>query len=218
MQDSRDTIESIKQNKIIAIVRGVELKNILLMAEALIAGGIMLIEVTFNQSSPTGNKDTCYAIKQLSDHFGDNLLVGAGTVMNTSQVEMSIIAGAKYIISPNTNVDVIKRANQMGAVSIPGAFTPTEIAYAYEAGAHFVKLFPAGTLGLGYIKAVLSPLSHIPLLAVGGVNDTNLMDYLNAGIAGVGVGANIIDTKLIEQGKFDNLTEIAKKYTLQLKK
>lgn len=212
----KDTITSINDNKIVAIVRGVSLDDIIPTAEALQKGGIKLIEVTFNQSSPTGEEDTCAAIKRLCEHFGDDICVGAGTVINAKQTEMAINAGAKYIISPNTSVDVIKKTNKMGAVSIPGALTPTEVTVAYEAGAHFVKLFPAGNFGLGYIKAVRAPLSHIPVLAVGGVNHENLMNFINAGISGVGVGSNIVNTTLIKEGKFDELTELARKYTSQL--
>jgi 2-dehydro-3-deoxyphosphogluconate aldolase/(4S)-4-hydroxy-2-oxoglutarate aldolase len=212
----KETINQIKENKIIAIVRGVAFEDIIPTAKALQEGGIKLLEVTFNQSSATGEKDTGHAIKSLCDYFADSMLVGAGTVMNKLQVEIAVEAGAKYIISPNTDLNVIKKTNDMGVVSIPGALSPSEVVSAYTAGANFVKLFPAGDLGIGYIKALLSPLSHIPLLAVGGVNDENLLEFFKAGVCGVGIGTHIVNNKLIKERRFDELTALAKKYTSQI--
>ena len=209
-------ISGIKENKIIAIVRGVATKDIIPTARALKDGGIKLLEITFNQSSATGEKDTENAIGSLCDYFSDSMLIGAGTVLNARQTEIAVKAGAKYIISPNTDPDVIKTTNDMGAVSIPGALTPSEIAHACKLGAHFVKLFPAGDLGTAYIKAIRAPLSHIPLLAVGGIDNDNLQDFFKAGVCGVGVGSNIVDTKLIKEGKFEELTVLARKYTSQI--
>jgi len=209
-------IERIKEHKIIAIVRGVALDDIVPTAHALMDGGIRLLEVTFNQSSSTGEQDTAEAIRRLCSAFGDDMIIGAGTVVSERQVAVAVEAGAQYIISPNTDAAVIRKTLELGAVSIPGALTPTEVLYAHNLGAHFVKLFPAGNLGTGYIKAIRAPISHIPLLAVGGVNDKNLMDFSKAGVSGVGVGANIVDNKLIKEKKFDELTALARLYTSQL--
>ncbi|NLT98991.1 MAG: bifunctional 4-hydroxy-2-oxoglutarate aldolase/2-dehydro-3-deoxy-phosphogluconate aldolase [Christensenellaceae bacterium] len=209
-------IERIKEHKIIAIVRGVALDDIVPTAHALMDGGIRLLEVTFNQSSSTGEQDTAEAIRRLCSAFGDDMIIGAGTVVSERQVAVAVEAGAQYIISPNTDAAVIRKTLELGAVSIPGALTPTEVLYAHNLGAHFVKLFPAGNLGTGYIKAIRAPISHIPLLAVGGVNDKNLMDFFKAGVSGVGVGANIVDNKLIKEKKFDELTALARLYTSQL--
>jgi len=209
-------IERIKEHKIIAIVRGVALDDIVPTAHALMDGGIRLLEVTFNQSSSTGEQDTAEAIRRLCSAFGDDMIIGEGTVVSERQVAVAVEAGAQYIISPNTDAAVIRKTLELGAVSIPGALTPTEVLYAHNLGAHFVKLFPAGNLGTGYIKAIRAPISHIPLLAVGGVNDKNLMDFFKAGVSGVGVGANIVDNKLIKEKKFDELTALARLYTSQL--
>ncbi len=212
----KDTKKIINENKIIAILRGIALKDILPTAQALYDGGIKLMEVTFNQSSETGEKDTFESIKMICDHLGDNVSVGAGTVLTVKQTELAIEAGAEYIISPDTNFDVINKTKELGAVSIPGALTPTEVTTAYEAGADYVKLFPAGVFGIGYIKAVRAPLSHIPVMAVGGVSAENLLEFFAAGVSGVGVGSHIVDMKLISEGKFEQLTELAKKFTKQL--
>ena len=101
-------------------------------------------------------------------------------------------------------------------VSIPGAFTPTEIATAYNAKANFVKLFPAGILGMDYIKAICSPLNHIPIVAVGGVNENNLKDFFAVGVKAVGVGSNIVKVSLINEGRYDELEALARKYVCQL--
>lgn len=209
-------VDSIKKHKIIAIVRNLKPGDILVASKALYNGGIRLMEVTFNQSSATGEQDTEQSIRIINEYFGDKVDVGAGTVMTVKQVEIAIKAGAKYIISPNTNLDVMKKTIEMGAISIPGAFTPSEIIKAYENGAGFVKIFPAGALGTDYIKAIRSPISHIPLLAVGGVNDDNLKDYMACSISGVGIGSSLVSKRLIEEGKFEELAYLAKRYTSQL--
>ncbi len=210
----KNTIDFIRQNKVIAIVRGVKKNDIINTANALIEGGIKLIEVTFNQNDPEHLKKTSELIAMLCDEFDGNLCVGAGTVMNLEQCDAAYNAGAKYMISPNVNPDVIKHAVKLGAVSIPGALTPTEAVTAYESGAHFVKLFPAGNLGTGYIKSVCSPLNHIPFLAVGGINAQNMSDFISAGVCGVGVGGNLVDVKKINEGDFSGITTLAKEYKL----
>lgn len=208
--------QAIEKQKIIAIMRNVARKDVLPVAKALYEGGIRLVEVTFNQKSETGVADTSNSIKQINDFFSGRMFVGAGTVLTTKQVDAAVSAGAKYIISPNTNLAIIHHTVELGAVSIPGAFTPSEIVSAYGAGASFVKLFPADVLGISYIKAIRAPINHIPILAVGGVNDENLKDFFAAGITGVGIGSNIVKNSLIEKGEFDKLTELARKYTEQI--
>ncbi|ONI44132.1 2-dehydro-3-deoxyphosphogluconate aldolase [Candidatus Epulonipiscioides gigas] len=207
-------IDCILEHKVIAIVRGVGEEDILETAKALYDGGIKLLEITFNQKDPNTLENTKKLIKLVSDKYGDKICVGAGTVMNIKQAQTAFDGGAKYFISPNTNIAVIHKANELGAVSIPGALTPTEAQNAYEAGADFVKLFPAGDLGTGYIKSVCAPLNHIPFLAVGGINSNNLADFMKTGIKGVGVGGNLVDLKIIKNKYFKKLTELAKEYTI----
>jgi 2-dehydro-3-deoxyphosphogluconate aldolase/(4S)-4-hydroxy-2-oxoglutarate aldolase len=212
--DKQQVIQSISAHKIIAIARNVPAGAIVKAAAALYEGGIRLIEVTFNQQAVPA--DTARAIKTLSDAFDGSMLIGAGTVLSVEQVELAASAGGQYIISPNVDPDVIRRTNELGLVSIPGALTPSEVMTAWNSGADFVKLFPAGELGIGYIKALRAPINHIPMLAVGGVDQHNLKDFLAAGIQGVGIGSNIVSTKLIEAGNFAGLTDLAKAYTEQL--
>ena len=158
------------------------------------------------------DEETADRIKMLADHFEGRMLIGAGTVLSEKQVKLTFDAGGKFIISPDTNVDVIKKTCELGLVSMPGALTPTEIQTAHNAGADFVKLFPIDNLGVGYVKAVKAPLSHIKMLAVGGVNLDNIAQYKKIGISGFGIGSNIIDKSLISAKDFNGITELAKKY------
>lgn len=209
-------LERILEKKIIVIIRNVETDNLIKTVEALKEGGIKLIEVTFDQSGNFSEEYTSEQIKLISETYSDKLHIGAGTVMSVNQVELAYKAGAKYIISPNVNKEVIEKTVELGMISIPGALTPTEIETAHLYGADIVKMFPAGELGIGYIKAIMAPLNHIKTMAVGGVNEINLKDFLNLGISGVGVGSNIVKKDLISKGEFDKITKLALNYTSQI--
>jgi 2-dehydro-3-deoxyphosphogluconate aldolase/(4S)-4-hydroxy-2-oxoglutarate aldolase len=203
-------IERIMKRKIIAIVRGIEAENNLRVAKALYEGGIDLVEVTFNQSKPKDFGRTASAIRAIVEYFGDKVLAGAGTVTTPALVEMAMAAGAGYIVSPDTNPRVIQKTRELDLVSIPGAMTPTEILTAHESGADFVKLFPAGNLGLSYLKAVKAPLSHVRLVATGGVNEKNIREFLDAGAVGAGIGGNLVSKAWIDAGDFDKITAAAR--------
>ncbi len=215
-KSKEEIIESILANKIIAIMRNVETKKVLKTVQALYDGGIRLIEVTFNQNSVTGIDDAASSIRMITENFGDGICVGAGTVVNSGQLSAADGAGARYIISPHTSPEIIQETIGLGLVSIPGATTPTEILRAAENGADFVKVFPVKNLGVDYMKAISAPINHIPLLAVGGVNDENLTEFLNAGAVGVGIGSDLVNMKLIQENRFDEITILAKKYTDQI--
>ena len=189
-----NVIETIKKEKLIAIVRGIAPEKCLKVAGALYAGGFRLVEITFDQKNPDSWATTAAAIKAVSVEL----------------VELAASAGAKYIISPDTNIDVIKRTRELGLVSMPGALTPTEILTAYNNGADFVKLFPIANLGPAYVKAVRAPISHVPMMAVGGVNETNLREYLDLGMCGAGIGGNLVNKKWVENGEFEKITEVAR--------
>lgn len=203
-------IELIEKEKIIAIVRGAEPEQCKAVAQALYAGGIRLMEITYDQKRPESWQATANAIGALAREYEGRMFVGAGTVTCTQLVELTARAGGAFIISPDTDVDVIKKTRELGLVSMPGALTPSEIKTAHNAGADFVKLFPAGSLGAGYLKAVKAPLSHIKLMAVGGVNEENAAEFLKAGAAGLGVGGNLAKKAWIEAGEYDRLTAAAK--------
>ncbi|MDD2957752.1 MAG: bifunctional 4-hydroxy-2-oxoglutarate aldolase/2-dehydro-3-deoxy-phosphogluconate aldolase [Lachnospiraceae bacterium] len=205
-------IANVLEKKLIAIVRGMEPDACLELGKALYAGGIDMIEVTFNQKSTNHFADTTKAISILKEQMGDKVMVGAGTVLSAEQVDLAKAAGAGYIITPSTDPAVIRYAKQQGLVAMPGAFTPSEIVEAYQAGADFVKVFPAGNMGASYIKAVKAPLSHIRLLAVGGVNEKNVAEFLRAGAVGAGVGGNLVNREWIAAGEFGRITELAREY------
>lgn len=202
----------IKETGVVAIVRGIDSKYIVDLAKAFMAGGIKCIEITFNQASTDGSKNTLDSIKLLKETFKDDLAVGAGTVMSEDDVIRAKEAGAEYIISPNVDEAVIRKTKELGLISMPGALTPSEAVFAYQCGADIVKLFPAGVFGADYIKAVTAPLNHIPFAAVGGVNAKNKKDFINAGCIGVGVGGNLVNKELIEAGKWEEITAYAKEY------
>lgn len=203
-------IEQIKHHKIIAIVRGAELEQCQAVAKALYEGGIRLMEITYDQKNPAGWQKTADAIGALAKEYEGRMFVGAGTVTSVELVEMTAKAGGAFIISPDADVAVIEKTRELGLVSMPGAMTPSEIKLAYNAGADFVKLFPIGELGVGYMKAVRAPLSHIPMMAVGGVNEKNAEEFLKAGASGLGIGGNLAKKAWIEAGEYDKLTEAAK--------
>lgn len=209
-------MEEIRQHKIISILRGIEDADIIKTVQALYDGGIRLVEVTFNQKSVTCIRDTVWAINKMVEVFGDRICVGAGTVMTVTQVREAVRAGAKYLISPHTDAEVIKATVELGRVSVPGALTSTEIVLAYNSGADFVKVFPADSLGFDYIKAVTAPLNHIPLLAVGGVDEKNLLAFISSGFVGVGVGSGLVKPSLVKEGRFDLITQQARAYTSQI--
>jgi len=205
-------IHNVLERKLIAIVRGGDPSKITDLGKALLAGGINMIEVTFDQRSSDGFKATTDSIRTLCEQFAGEVLVGAGTVLSTEQVDLARAAGAGYIITPSTDCDVIRYAKSLGLVVMPGAMTPSEIFDAYRAGADFVKVFPAGDLGPGYIKAVSAPLSHIPLLAVGGINEKNVKDFLAVGVKGFGVGGNLVNKAWIREGRWDLITGLAAEF------
>jgi len=205
-------IAAILEGKLIAIVRGMAEELIVPVAQAIFAGGIKMLEVTFNQSDPGGFESVARSISAIRKAFGDEGYAGAGTVITPEQLKIAAGAGAQYIIAPDANVEIIKKTRELGLVSIPGAMTPSECAAAHATGADFVKLFPLGSLGPGYLKAIRAPLSHIRFLGVGGISEKNAGEYLAAGAVGFGVGGNLVNKEWIEAGRFDLITELASKY------
>lgn len=205
-------LNAIAESKLITIVRGLGPEPMEKLAQALYLGGIRMIEVTFDQSQPGHWKDTAAAIRLIHNKFKGAVLAGAGTVMTREQLKIAHEAGAQYIISPNVDEGIIRMTRELGLVSLPGALTPTEIAAAHAYGADIVKVFPAGCLGSGYIKAVKAPLPHIQLMAVGGVSQKNAADFIQAGVIGLGVGGNLVNKEWILAGEFERITELAKEY------
>lgn len=212
-----EVLSLIEEEKIIVIVRGVEKGKLIPLAEAMYKGGIRLLEITYSQSGAPSDEETADSIRLLSEHFKGRMLIGSGTTLTEKQVELTKNAGGTFIISPDVNVEVIKKTRELSLVSIPGALTPTEITTAHAAGADFVKLFPITNLGVSYFKAVSAPLSAVKYLAVGGIDENNMKEYLDAGIKGFGIGSNIVNKKMISANEFEKITELAKKYVEAVK-
>lgn len=208
-------IRAVEENKLIVIIRGVEKQKLVPLCEALYRGGVRLVEVTYPQGKDPS--ETSDSIAMLKKHFGDRMHIGAGTVLTEEQVTLTKKAGGEFIISPNVCEAVIRKTCELGMVSMPGALTPTEIMAAHAAGADFVKLFPISTFGTEYVKAVRAPLSAVKLLAVGGVDLSNMDGYMKAGVAGFGIGSSITDKKMIAEENYEGIESLAKEYVKKVK-
>jgi len=208
-----DVLSVMKKEKLVAILRGVAYEKLDKVVSALVEGGVRVLEFTYDHDEENCIEETCRKIRRTQELFGDRLIVGCGTTLTVQEVEAAHEAGASLVISPNVDRKVIQRTRELQMVSMPGALTPTEIVCAYEYGADIVKLFPAGDLGLSYIKAVRAPLRHIPMAAVGGVKPENVKDFLNAGVCGFGVGGQLLDPKCVEKDDYAAIAERAKEFT-----
>ena len=206
-------IQKILEKKAIAIVRGYTPEEVLNLAKARYAGGIELLEVTFDQKSAEARQVTVETVKLLNKELGDKMCFGTGTVTTVEMVKLTHEAGGKFVISPDMDPEVIKATRELGMVSIPGALTPSEIKQAYVCGADFVKVFPVNAMGVSYIKAVTAPLSHIRMLAVGGVDGGNIRNYLAAGAVGAGVASCLFKKEWIKEGQWEKITEATKEFT-----
>lgn len=200
------SLNHILTHQIIAIIRGAEPDDILEIVDALKSGGIYTLEITVN--SPKAIP----LIERLSGKYGSELLIGAGTVLDTETARAAILAGAKFIISPTTDLPTITLTRRYGCVSIPGAFTPTEILHAFEYGGEIIKVFPA-SLGAGYLKEIQGPLRQIPLMPTGGVNIENIREFKNAGAVAFGIGSALVNTgKTVNDLYLKALAEKAKAF------
>jgi Entner-Doudoroff aldolase len=195
------TLSQILEHKIIAIIRGANPADVLKIAEALYKGGIRILEITMNSAQPL------IVIKELNDKFGDRMIIGAGTVLDVESAKKAVAAGAGFILSPIVDAEVIKIAKSLGVVNIPGAYTATEIYYAYKNGADIVKVFPATSPS--YLKDIAGPLPQIPLLPTGGVTLENIKEFKKAGAVGFGIGSALVNTK--EEVTSEYLTKLTAK-------
>ena len=200
----------IDEQKLIIILRGIAKEKIPKVVKALYDGGARIMEVTFDQKDENTLADTAEKIRLMKKTLGEDLLVGAGTVLTVPQVEAARAAGAEFTISPSTDVSVIKRTKELGMLSIPGAFTPTEIMTAYNAGADYVKLFPITKEDIGYLKNISAPISHVPFICTGGVNPDTIELFLNNGAAALGTGASILKKELIEKEDYAEITRLTR--------
>jgi len=200
------TLSRILNHKIIAIIRGAQPDDVLHIAHALCEGGVKLLEVTLN--SP----DALSSISKIATRMNAEVFVGAGTVLDAGMAKEAIDSGAQFIISPSLDIETIYATKQGGAISIPGAFTATEIFSAYKHGGDIIKVFPA-SIGPNYFKDLRGPFSHIPLMPTGGVNLNNIKEFKKVGAVAFGIGSALVDTsQKMSDAYLKDLTERAKKY------
>ena len=206
MRSRSEIISSLIRPGIIAVVRTDNSKLIPAICEALIAGGVVAIEITFTVPDALG------AIREASRQFGDIALIGAGTVLNADTCRAAIAAGAEFLVSPITKLEIIQAAHASDKPVMLGAYTPTEAQTAHESGADFIKIFPADKLGPAYIKALRAPLPHLKIVPTGGVDLNTAADFLKAGCAALGVGGSLLTTEILKTENWAELTRLAKAY------
>jgi 2-dehydro-3-deoxyphosphogluconate aldolase/(4S)-4-hydroxy-2-oxoglutarate aldolase len=191
---------------IVAVVRFSDPVPLINVVKALADGGVTVAEVTFTVPNAL---DVIRAAKQ---QLGDRVLLGAGTVLDPETARAALLAGAEFLVSPSLNLDVIRMCRRYDKLVMPGAFTPTEVVTAWEAGADIVKVFPADVVGPAFFKALRGPLPQVKLMPTGGVDLTTASEFLKAGAVCLGVGGQLVDPKLVASGDFANITATAKRY------
>lgn len=198
-------MQKLRENNLIAIMRGVNPDDAISIFQSLNEGGIKVFEITLD--SPKAFE----LIEKLSHEAKDDVRIGAGTVLDPESARRAISYGAQFIISPTLNLRTIEMAKRHGVLSIPGCLTPTEILSAYEHGADLVKVFPAGSMGANYFKDIAGPLPYIPLIATGGINTNNIQSYIQAGAAAVGIGSSLVPKQCTGADELHELTQKASK-------
>ncbi|KUO53352.1 MAG: ketohydroxyglutarate aldolase [Desulfitibacter sp. BRH_c19] len=211
MPEKITVLQRIISNGVIAVVRAENSQKALLIADAVKKGGINTIEITM---TVPGAIDV---IKELTNHYSkDELLIGAGTVLDGETARLTILAGAQFIVSPCLNLNVIRTANRYQKVVMPGAMTVRDVVEGLEAGADVIKIFPGEILGPGIIKAIRGPIPYAPLIPTGGVSIDNVDKWISAGALAVGVGGAL--TKSAEIGDYETITALAKEFVKKVQK
>ena len=203
MRTKEETISLLTKAGIIAIVRIPRAEHVLPFAEALFSGGVTAIEITMTTPNAID------AIRELNEKLGAKALIGVGTVLDGDTCRAAIAAGAQYIVSPICRFELVSIAHAAHRPVMLGAYTPTEAQLAHEAGSDFIKIFPADTLGVGYIKALRAPLPHLRIVPTGGIDAHNVGDFFKVGCAAVGVGSSLVSSELLQKGSWAELTRRA---------
>ena len=205
-----ENLKRLLDTGIVAILRAPSSEQLENVARALLEGGIDVIEVTF---TVPGALEILSAVKK---DLGHRVLLGAGTVLDPETARAALLAGAEFIVAPALNLDVIRLCHRYDKLVMPGAFTPTEILAAWEAGADIVKVFPSDCVGPGYLKALRGPFPQIRMMPTGGVNLETLPAFIRAGACAVGVGGSLVEPQAIREGNFDRLRDLANQYVQAL--
>lgn len=201
-----DTLQLIRDTGIVAVIRGAGVSSVIEIAKALTAGGVRAVEVAMN------NPRALDMIRESREAMPDDVLIGAGTVLDVETAGAAILAGASFILSPSLSPDVIRTCNRYSVTVIPGVLTPTEAVTAAEMGVRMVKVFPADSLGPSYIRALCGPLPHIEYMPVGGVSLSNAGDFIKAGASALGVGGSLVSRSVVDSGDFRQITETAARF------
>ena len=202
-----EVLKQIKEVGIIPVVRATTADEAMRAIDAIREGGIAVLEITMTVPN------AITVIEQVTTRFGSDALVGAGTVLDAETAKSCISAGAQFIVSPALNMETIAYCREHDVAVMPGALTPTEVVQAWDAGADFVKVFPAGAVGgASYLKALKAPLPYIELVPTGGVSLKTAADFIKAGAAALGVGADLVDIKAIREGEAKIITDRAKQF------
>jgi 2-dehydro-3-deoxyphosphogluconate aldolase/(4S)-4-hydroxy-2-oxoglutarate aldolase len=203
MRTKSEIISALTHPGIIAVVRAQNAGQVVPLTEALIAGGVIAIEITMT------TPDAIAAIREASAKFGARALIGVGTVLDVETCRAALAAGAEFVVSPISRLELIPIAAATNRPIMLGAYTPTEAQLAHEAGADFIKIFPADTLGPNYIKALRAPLPHLRLVPTGGVDAGNVAEWFQAGCAAVGAGSSLVSAKILQDAAWPELTRRA---------
>src|SRR4051812_48618155 len=206
MTSANHDLERILRCGVVAVLRAKSGEILTDVAEALLAGGVEAIEVTF--TVPRAPQ----VLEQVADRLGDKIVLGAGTVLDTETARIAILAGARVIVAPTVNFEGISLCRRYSRLIMPGALTPTEILSAWEAGADIVKVFPSELTGPGYLKAIHGPLPQVRLMPTGGVNLKTAAEFLKAGACALGIGSSLVDAQSIADRDFAKITNLARQY------
>jgi 2-dehydro-3-deoxyphosphogluconate aldolase/(4S)-4-hydroxy-2-oxoglutarate aldolase len=206
MRSRSEIISSLTNPGIIAVVRTDRPEQIPPICEALLAGGVLAIEITLTVPQALD------AIRNASQRFGSHALIGVGTVLNAQDCRSAMSAGAEFVVSPITKLEILQAAHAAGRPVMLGAYTPTEAQAAHEAGADFIKIFPADKLGPAYIRALRAPLPHLRIVPTGGVDLQTAADFLKAGCAALGVGSSLLSTEILRTSNWPELRRLAKAF------
>jgi 2-dehydro-3-deoxyphosphogluconate aldolase/(4S)-4-hydroxy-2-oxoglutarate aldolase len=209
---SKETqLQQVLDSGIVAVVRSADSPQLVEVCRALAEGGVRVVEITMTVP------DALDVLRQVRQALGDRLLLGAGTVLDAETARAVLLAGAEYVVAPTVNLDVIRLCRRYDKLVMPGAFTPTEILTAWEAGADIVKVFPADVLGPTFFRALRGPLPQVRLMPTGGVDLTTAAAFLKAGACCLGVGSQLVEPRAVAQGRFDRIRELARQYVAVVK-
>ena len=211
MRTKEQLLTEITESGVVAVIRAGSKEQLPHIAKALIAGGVVAIEVTMSTPKAIAG------IEMLADTFGDSAVVGVGTVVDSATCRDAIAAGAQFVVSPAFDPEIVATTRRYGKISVPGAFTPTEILRAWTAGADVVKVFPSTALGPGYFKDILAPLPQLKLTPTGGVDLKNCGEWIKAGAVCVGVGSALVSKEAMGKGDWDAVTSSAKAFVAAIR-